>query len=125
MEFFSDLFLGGAAIAAAIYCLVLSRKITKLTGLDQDLGGAIAVLSQQVDEMTRALDQAKSVSDESGEELAELAKRADAASARLELLLASLDASSTAPKPTASTSVDSGELLFRHQGVVDGGRTPS
>ena len=87
MDFFADIFLGLAAIAAAIYCIVLSRKLSRLKGLDQDLGGAIAVLSQQVDEMNSALAAAQSAAETSSTELASMAERAEAAAQHLERLL--------------------------------------
>lgn len=51
----ADIFLGAGAVGAAFYCFILSRKLSRLTGLDQELGSAIALLSQQVDEMSAAL----------------------------------------------------------------------
>lgn len=90
MELLADILLGGGALATATYCLILSRKLSNLKGLDQDLGGAIAVLSQQVDEMTRTLASAKDSSSTSAEVLEEKTKNAKETTDRLELLLAAL-----------------------------------
>lgn len=108
-DMFSDIFLGGAAIAAAIYCLVLSRKLSRLRGLDQDLGGAIAILSQQVDEMTHALENAQKSADASSTELSDVAGRAEAASSKLEMLISSLHdlpeiGAKTSPQPVAEVT---------------------
>ncbi len=120
MEILSDIFLGAAAIGAAFYCIVLSRKISKLTGLDQDLGGAIAILSQQVDEMTRALDDAKTATDGSSSELASVADRAETAAAKLELLIASLkDPVPGTGTARPQTSVDAAEPVFRRHTKQD------
>ncbi|MEI6801113.1 MAG: hypothetical protein WCO04_18150, partial [Pseudomonadota bacterium] len=58
MNLISDILLSAGAFGAAIYCLVLSARLKKLTALESGMGGAIAVLSVQVDEMTKALNKA-------------------------------------------------------------------
>ena len=60
LDIIADVLLGVGALAAAFYCVALSRKLSRLTGLDQELGTAIAILSQQVDEMTQVLQTAQS-----------------------------------------------------------------
>lgn len=101
MEYFSDIFLGVAAICAAFYCLLLSRRLSRLRGLDQDLGGAIAVLSKQVDEMTEVLRNAQSSADASSSDLKEMAERAEMASDKLEVLVAAVHDLAEAPEPAA------------------------
>ena len=54
------------------------------------MGGAIAVLSAQVDDMTRALEKARGVAGTSERNLEELTTRAETLARRLELLMASL-----------------------------------
>ena len=54
------------------------------------MGGAIAVLSAQVDEMTRALDRARVAATVSAGSLQSLTERSEAAAGRLELLMASM-----------------------------------
>lgn len=90
MDFLSDLFLGGAAIGAAIYCFVLSRRLAALRALDGGMGNAIAVLSSQVDEMTRMLNAARDTAGQTGERLDTQTERAEAVARRLELLVASM-----------------------------------
>ena len=60
MDFLADILLASAALCAAAYCVVLSRRLQKLSTLDGQVGGAIAVLSKQVDELTSALAKARS-----------------------------------------------------------------
>lgn len=84
LEFLSDILLGAGALAAAFYCVVLSRKLNRLTGLDQELGGAIALLSQQVDEMTGALEAAQNTATGARDELSELTNRAEEIASRLQ-----------------------------------------
>ena len=112
MDLLADFFLGAGALAAAFYCLILSRKLTRLKGLDQDLGGAIAVLSKQVDEMTKALDTAQSVAAESSVTLESTTGRAENVADRLEVLLAALHdvAEETEPAGTSQTPKPSSAL---------------
>ncbi|MEM9581659.1 MAG: hypothetical protein AAGA08_00935 [Pseudomonadota bacterium] len=84
LEFMSDILLAVGALAAAFYCVVLSRKLNRLTGLDQELGGAIALLSQQVDEMTTVLHSAQNSATGARDELADLTQKAEEITARLQ-----------------------------------------
>lgn len=90
MNFASDILLGFGAIAAAIYCFVLSRKLSKLKGLDQDLGSAIAILSRQVDEMTKVLSSAQESASDSALVLESKTQAATIIAERLELMIAAL-----------------------------------
>ena len=55
MEFISDVLLAAGALGAGFYCLVLSRRLRKFMHLEKGVGGAIATLSTQVDEMSRVV----------------------------------------------------------------------
>ena len=90
MNYFADIFLGSGALAAAFYCMVLSRRLSKFTGLDQELGSAIAVMSGQVDEMTKVLREARESSQDSSIKLEEITGRAEAVAEKLEVLMAAL-----------------------------------
>lgn len=97
----SDILLGAGALGAGIYCLVLSRRLRRFTDLERGVGGAVAVLSAQVDDLSRALERAEESAKGSVAGLAEASQRAEAAGQRLELLLASLHdlPDSEAPPP--------------------------
>lgn len=100
MDLIADILLAGGAFGVAIYCFVLSRRLTRFTDLERGVGGAVSVLSAQVDELTRALEQARRAADGSGETLRELTGRAEDVSRRLELHMASLhDLEPVAPPP--------------------------
>ncbi|MCC5970255.1 MAG: hypothetical protein JJU15_09905 [Pararhodobacter sp.] len=106
MHFLSDILLATAAIGAAIFCLVLSRRLRALTTLDSGMGKAIAVLSSQVDSLSRSLKTAQQTARTAAQTLESQNKRAEAACRKLELLLASLHdlptetpASATGPGP--------------------------
>jgi hypothetical protein len=80
---------------------VLATRLKRFTTLETGMGGAIAVLSAQVDDMTRALEAASSSATGSVSSLSDLAARAEAAGRRLELLLATLhDLPSASALPT-------------------------
>lgn len=90
MTLIADFLLAAGAFATALYCFVLARRLKRFTTLETGMGGAIAVLSVQVDDMTRALEKARASANSSTSSLDEQVRRAEAAAARLELMLASL-----------------------------------
>lgn len=90
MEIIADIFLATGAFGAALYCYVLARRLKKLQTLETGMGGAIAVLSGQVDDMTRALEKARGAADNQAKSLETLTHRGEEVAARLELLLASM-----------------------------------
>ena len=77
-----------ASLGAMGYCIVLSRRLNRLTSFDKGLGGAIAVMSSQVDEMKAALREAKAGSDGAGKQLYELVNQARDISTELEMMIA-------------------------------------
>jgi len=90
MDFLSDLFLAAAAFGAAVYCYILSRRLTALSSLEGGMGSAIAVLSSQVDDLTRLLKSAQKTAGQTGSTLTEQTARAENVAKRLELLVASM-----------------------------------
>lgn len=90
MDLIADILLGAGAIGAGLYCLVLARRLKAFNTLESGMGGAIAVLSAQVDDMTRALETARGAAGDSARSLREMTERAEAAAAKLELMLATL-----------------------------------
>lgn len=55
MELIADGLLFIATMVAALYCLVLSRRLRRLTNMDAGVGEAITAMSTRVDEMNNAL----------------------------------------------------------------------
>lgn len=90
MELIADVLLVAGAFGAALYCHVLSRRLKRLGTLEGGMGGAIAVLSAQVDDMTRALSDAQKAARLSATQLDQLTRRAEASAQKLELMIASL-----------------------------------
>ncbi len=90
MTFLADILLAAGALGAAFYCWVLSRRLHALTSLEGGIGGAVALLSVQVDELTRALEHTGAAARTQGDSLSATVARAEAASRQLELLIAAL-----------------------------------
>lgn len=106
MNYVADLLLASSAFSAAIYCLVLAKRLKSFSTLETGMGGAIAVLSAQVDDMTRALDRANLTASASANALEAQVKRAEAASSMLELMIASLhDLPETAANPAQDNAL--------------------
>ncbi len=90
MELIADILLVAGAVGAAFYCSVLGARLKSFATLETGMGGAIAVLSAQVDDMTRALEQARGAAIGSADQLVSLTQQAEQVAKRIELLLASM-----------------------------------
>ena len=90
MALIADILLIAGALAAGLYCLVLSRRLRKFNDLEKGVGGAVAVLSAQVDDMTKALERARAAAGASAESLEASTARAEGVRERLEILLAAM-----------------------------------
>jgi hypothetical protein len=90
MVMIADIFLVAGALGAGFYCYVLSRRLRRFTDLEKGVGGAVAVLSAQVDDLTQILTRAQSTAKSSVGRLDDVSARAEAAARHLELLVASL-----------------------------------
>lgn len=90
MEVIADIFLGAGALGAAVYCLVLARRLNRFNDLEKGIGGAVAVLSSQVDELSTALTEAQNLSRGSTETMDDLTQRAETVASRLELMMAAM-----------------------------------
>ena len=90
MDLIANVLLIAGSFGAAIYCWVLATRLKRFTTLESGMGGAIAVLSAQVDDMTVALEKARGAASGSAEGLEALTARGEAVAKRLELLVASL-----------------------------------
>ena len=90
MGLIADILLSAGAMAAGFYCFVLSRRLRRFTDLEHGVGGAIAVLSVQVDDLSKALERAEKASATSTEGLAAQVASAETMAKRLELLIAAM-----------------------------------
>lgn len=107
MDLIADILLVAGSFGAAVYCYVLAGRLKRFTTLETGMGGAIAVLSAQVDQMTVALEKARGAANGSAESLEALTARGEAVARRLELLVASLhDLPEPATRPQAPPAED-------------------
>ncbi len=115
MELISDLLLAAGAFGAALYCYVLAGRLRRFQTLETGMGGAIAVLSAQVDEMTRALELARSAATTSADGLEALTLRAEAVAGRLELMMAAMHDLPEPPAADSSGASRHGRILRRRR----------
>jgi hypothetical protein len=101
MELIADILLVAGAMGAGIYCFVLGRRLNRFNDLEKGVGGAVAVLSAQVDDLTRTLSAAQTTAGASAATLTDLTKRAEETARKLELQMAALHdiAPAEAPQP--------------------------
>lgn len=117
MELIADILLTAGAVGAGFYCFVLGRRLNRFNNLEKGVGGAVAVLSAQVDDLTKMLAAAQKTASVSTETLSDLTARAEQTSQKLELQMASLHdipapASQPEPKPAPPTPQTPGEPMF-------------
>jgi hypothetical protein len=128
VEVVADILLVAGALGAGLYCFVLARRLNRFNDLEKGVGGAVAVLSAQVDDLNRSLLAARSVSEGSNVALEDLTGRAESVAQRLELLMASLhdvpiqDQAPPQPAPGhAAEQRNAGPMFMRHESPRGGG----
>lgn len=90
MEMIADILLVAGALGAGFYCYVLARRLSRFNDLEKGVGGAVAVLSAQVDDLTKTLQAAQGSAGESTRSLEDLTDRAESVAGRLELMVAAM-----------------------------------
>ena len=100
MEFIADILLAAGALGAGLYCFVLARRLKRFNDLEKGVGGAVAVLSSQVDDLCKTLSSAQTMSEGSNAALNDLTQRAESVAGRLELMMASFH-DVPAPEPVS------------------------
>ncbi|THH34799.1 hypothetical protein E4Z66_17710 [Aliishimia ponticola] len=98
MSLIADILLAAGALGAAFYCYVLGRRLRKFNDLENGMGGAVAVLSAQVDDLEKSLAAAQATAAGSTSELEALTHRAEDVRRQLELQIAALH--DVVPEPT-------------------------
>lgn len=112
MVLIADILMAAGSFGAAIYCYVLAGRLKRFTTLETGMGGAIAVLSAQVDDMTRALEKARVAANGSADGLIALTARGEQVASRLELLVASMhDLPDPMAAPIAPETIESEKRL--------------
>lgn len=116
----ADVLLVVGAVGAGIYCFILSKRLNKFNDLEGGMGGAVAVLSAQVDDLTKTLVAAQGTATESTHSLGDLTDRAEAVAKRLELLVVSMQDINDVPyknedSPNSENSTPLGPIFKRRQ----------
>ncbi|MDE4172940.1 hypothetical protein PXK01_02180 [Phaeobacter sp. PT47_59] len=114
MDLIADILLAAGALGAGFYCLVLARRLKRFNDLEKGVGGAVAVLSAQVDDLNKSLVSARQVSDGSSKALEQLTGRAETVAQRLELMMASMHDMPEAvvpPAPAAAKPAEESDAL--------------
>ena len=97
MTLIADIFLTAGCIGAALYCYILGRRLRAFNDLERGMGGAVAVLSAQVDDLEKSVTAAKTSAANSQQELEAVTLRAEDVRRQLEIQIAALhDVSSSA-----------------------------
>lgn len=113
MELIADILLVAGALGAGFYCFVLARRLKRFNDLEKGVGGAVAVLSAQVDDLNKSLMAAQKVSDGSSAALTDLTGRAESVASRLELMMASMHdiPAAVSPAPARQPSAEERDAL--------------
>lgn len=102
MDLIADILLAAGALGAGVYCFVLGRRLNRFNDLEKGVGGAVAVLSAQVDDLTKTLSSAQNTAAGSAQTLTNLTERAEEMSRKLEFQMASLHDIPDRPHPEAA-----------------------
>lgn len=115
MDLIADILLAAGALGAGFYCLVLSRRLKRFNDLEKGVGGAVAVLSSQVDDLNKSFATARQMTEGSSEALDQLTGRAEAVAQRLELMMASMhdmpEAAAPAPQAASAPAAEESDAL--------------
>lgn len=106
MELIADIFLVSGTLGVGFYCIILSKRLNRFNSLENGIGGAVAVLSAQVDDLEKVINSAKSTASDSAASLIEVTNRASEIARQLELKIASLHDISPPPSNVDSTIDD-------------------
>lgn len=115
MDQIADILLAGGAIGAGFYCYVLSRRLTRFNDLEKGVGGAVAVLSMQVEELKATLGEAKAAATEANADLKSTTDRAESLARRLELGLAAIDRDPADRRPDPERDAPTRQVRRRRQ----------
>lgn len=110
LSMIADLLLAVGAISAAAYCIVLAGRLKRFNNLQHGMGGAVAVLSAQVDDMTKTLQKAQKAAVTSSATLTDLTERAESVSRRLELILASMHDLPESPETSGADTENAADI---------------
>lgn len=103
-----QILLAAAALALALWCAILARRLRRLNDLESGLGGAIAVMAAEVARLEAALARARADATEASEALGDAVERARAERARW--AVQSRLAAEAPPRPRTRRRRETGEV---------------
>lgn len=109
MTLIADILLAAGAFGAAFYCFILGRRLKRFNNLENGMGGAVAVLSAQVDDLEKSLASARNSAEKSASDLTSLTERAEDVRRQLELQMAALHDVVPAQAPQAAPATPEAE----------------
>lgn len=115
ITYIADLLLISGAVAAGIYCIILSRRLAQLNNLEQGVGAAVQALSGQVDDLSATLGQARAAAAQSNGSLEGLTKRAEEVARQLELMLAALHDLPALGNDQEAAQSAAPDIAFKHR----------
>ncbi len=127
MEWLADSLLVAGALGASVYCYILARRLSRLNDLESGIGSAVAVLSAQVDDLTKALSASQNSVNSSQSSLSESTQRAEKIAQRLEIMMASFhdlpepDQINSPPEmhEPAKDKINQQPMFTRHRALQD------
>lgn len=90
IEIASDILLVAGSLGLAVYCWILSRRLSRLSRSDEGLGATIAALAAQVETVQSTATQASGEAQAAAERLAAMIAEAETREGELSIILAGL-----------------------------------
>lgn len=119
MNFIADVLLISGTLAAGVFCIILSKRLSRLNDLEKGVGGAVSVLSVQVDDLKKALTTTQASAEHSNSSLVEITQRAEGVARSLELMMASMHDLPTKPQKPAEPIDQKQTLLFSRRAASE------
>lgn len=122
MNFIADVLLISGTLAAGVFCIVLSKRLSRLNDLEKGVGGAVSVLSAQVEDLKKALTATQSSAEHSNTSLIKITERAEGVARSLELMIASLHDLPTKPNSSPKATDQSQTPVFSRRAGDEGSK---
>ena len=120
MNFIADVLLISGTLAAGIFCIILSKRLSRLNDLEKGVGGAVSVLSVQVDDLKKTMTATQASTEHSNTSLVEITERAEHVARSLELMMASMHDLPTKPRTPPEPKDQKQTHLFSRRAASEG-----
>lgn len=120
MSFIADALLITGTLAAGIFCIVLSKRLSRLSDLEKGVGGAVSVLSAQVEDLKETLTATQHSAEHSNASLLKITERAEGVARSLELMMASMHDLPEKPNSAPKTKDEIQAPVFSRRASKEG-----